>query len=415
MTKNLLKSLLLTIIASFSAIALQAQCYIIGNDGNWVTNQAGAQLQPTSEEGVYEGDVTFSNNSYWFFVATQLTEEADDWSGILPYRYNPATIDDQPIIYNTPTTLTPASESVDASFRVADLGTHKIRVDLNAKTMTVDGTYPEYIYMMGTDNKWELGTPSATLTRVDGTAIYKASVEFTGNWFAFFTQITDSWDTQNEYRWATTSSSIVLPNTDIYLANGAELGSIHIERLGTYEVSFNYTTKVAQLYDPTYEPEPINTLYFIGDGNSWQTNTSFATIEKIEEGVYKGEVTFPVGYFAIGTTLSDDWATFNANRLCPAEDGEAMSANTTTDIYNFDASSHSGAFQIIEGDEGTYTVTVDLNQMKLSFAGNATAISNVNTTSTSVAPYYDICGRCIGNDKPSKGIYIRNGKKVAIK
>lgn len=49
MKKNLLKSVLATLALAFTAIAAQAQCYIIGNDNNWVTNEAGAELQPTTE------------------------------------------------------------------------------------------------------------------------------------------------------------------------------------------------------------------------------------------------------------------------------------------------------------------------------------------------------------------------------
>lgn len=54
MKKNLLKSVFVTLALAFTAIAAQAQCYIIGNDGKWFTNEAGAELQPTAEAGVYE-------------------------------------------------------------------------------------------------------------------------------------------------------------------------------------------------------------------------------------------------------------------------------------------------------------------------------------------------------------------------
>lgn len=44
MNRNLLKSLFVTLALVFTAIAAQAQCYIIGNDGKWLTNEAGAEL-----------------------------------------------------------------------------------------------------------------------------------------------------------------------------------------------------------------------------------------------------------------------------------------------------------------------------------------------------------------------------------
>lgn len=39
MKRNLLKSLFVTLALVFTAIAAQAQCYIIGNDGKWLTNE----------------------------------------------------------------------------------------------------------------------------------------------------------------------------------------------------------------------------------------------------------------------------------------------------------------------------------------------------------------------------------------
>ena len=141
MKRNLLKSLFVTLALVFTAIAAQAQCYIIGNDGKWLTNEAGAELQPTTEDGVYEGDVVFDDSQY-FFVCTKLMENAYDWDELLPYRYNPGTTEEISIVYNKPSKLTPAMEATNSSYKVADLGTHKIRVDFNAMTVTVDGTYP---------------------------------------------------------------------------------------------------------------------------------------------------------------------------------------------------------------------------------------------------------------------------------
>lgn len=99
MKKNLLKSVFVTLALAFTAIAAQAQCYIIGNDGKWFTNEAGAELQPTAEAGVYEGDVEFTT-SYYFFVTTKLTTEPNDWDGLLPYRYGPANRESLDITYN---------------------------------------------------------------------------------------------------------------------------------------------------------------------------------------------------------------------------------------------------------------------------------------------------------------------------
>lgn len=417
MNRNLLKSLFVTLALVFTAIAAQAQCYIIGNDGKWLTNEAGAELQPTTEEGVYEGDVVFDDSQY-FFVCTKLMENAYDWDELLPYRYNPGTTEEISIVYNKPSKLTPAMEATNSSYKVADLGTHKIRVDFNAMTVTVDGTYPEHIYMMGTDGEWTLGVPSATLNHVEGTNLYKAKVEFTANYFAFFKQMADTWEEQELYRWIVKGE--VLPNTELSLVKVLDGSSSYINRLGTYEVTFDYCNNTAMLYDETYVPEPETEklIYFIGDGNSWTTNTYFGKIPEVSDGVYEGQVKFEVGYFAIGTKLgntTNDWDTFNAHRFCPQADGEPMGAYSESPIFTYGDIS-SNAFQIKTGNEGEYVVTVDTNEMKIKFSGLVgISITNITSTPDNITNYYDLTGRNLGTKKPAKGLYIKDGKKVVVK
>lgn len=417
MNRNLLKSLFVTLVLAFTAIAAQAQCYIIGNDGKWLTNEAGAELQPTTEDGVYEGDVVFDDSQY-FFVCTKLMENAYDWDELLPYRYNPGTTEEISIVYNKPSKLTPAMEATNSSYMVADLGTHKIRVDFNAMTVTVDGIYPEHIYMMGTDGEWTLGVPSATLNHVEGTNLYKAKVEFTANYFAFFKQMADTWEEQELNRWIVKGE--VLPNTELSLVKVLDGSSSYINRLGTYEVTFDYCNNTAMLYDETYVPEPETEkmIYFIGDGNNWTTNTYFGKIPEINDGVYEGQVKFEVGHFAIGTKLgntANDWDTFNAHRFCPQMDGETMGAYSEKPIVkNIDISSN--AFQIETGNEGEYVVTVDTNEMKIKFSGLVeTSITNITSTPDNITNYYDLTGRNLGTKKPAKGLYIKDGKKVVVK
>ncbi len=256
MKKNLLKSVFVTLALAFTAIAAQAQCYIIGNDDKWFTNQAGAELQPTAEKGVYEGDVEFTT-SYYFFVTTKLTEEPNDWDGLLPYRYGPAYIDTRDITYNTPAQMVPTTAEFTDSYQIADLGTHKIRVDFNANTITVDGTYPEHIYVFGTDKQpgeeWKPNEPSATLNRVDGTSTYTGKVEVTGSAFAICTKLADTWDEQNQNRWIVNGE--VVPNTELPLMHATGISST-ISRMGTYQVTYNHGKKTIKFYDETYSPEP---------------------------------------------------------------------------------------------------------------------------------------------------------------
>ena len=415
MNRNLLKSLFVTLALVFTAIAAQAQCYIIGNDGEWLTNKAGAELQPTTEDGVYEGDVLFYD-SQTFLVCTKLMDGPYDWDELLPYRYGGGTTIDSPVVYNNPAKLTPCIETTNSTYMVPDLGMHKIRVDFNAMTVTVYGTYPEHIYMMGTDDKWTLGVPSATLNHVEGTNLYKAKVEFTANYFAFFKQMADTWDELNMNRWIVKGE--VVPNTELRLVKVINGSSSYINRLGTYEVTFDYCNNTAMLYDETYVPEPETVIYFIGDDNNWALNTYFAKIPEVSDGVYEGQVKFGVGYFIIGTKLGNtinDWDTFNAYRLCSYTERETMGAYSEKQIFKYN-DYPSGSFLIEKGNEGEYVVTVDTNEMMIKFSGLVgISITNITSTSDNITNYYDLTGRNLGTKKPAKGLYIKDGKKVVVK
>lgn len=413
MKKNLLKSLLLTLIAVFSAMTADAQCYIIGNDGNWLTNEAGATLEATSTEGVYEGDVTFKEDNYYFFVATKLMEESDDWQGLSNYRYNPLQPDEVNVVYNEPSKLANPNEGIDGSFRVADTGVHHITVNFNEKTVTVNGTYPENIYILGSDGNWQTNNASATLSRVTGTDIYSKEVTFTSQWFAFFTTLSekeDDWDFVNANRWAFNGK--IMPNTITYAAKDPNATS-EIERLGKYMVTFNYTDKTFELYDPEYNPDEKKCIYFVGDANSWQTNSCFAKLEENEneENIYSGEVELSQ-YFTIATALTADeadWTNFNNNRWGPDIDATEVGENSVTDMYKT-----STAFLI--NQDGNYDVKVDFNANKLYINKLiSTGISSATMVDvTTPQPYYDLTGRCLGTKKPAKGIYIKNGRKMVV-
>ena len=117
---------------------------ILGNDGNWQTDKASAELQKTDIDGVYEGEVTFAPNAKYFGIVTKLTEEPDDWLGLLEYRYGPAKAD-QLLSYNNPEAMV---FQKDASFQVPGEGTFRLRVDFNAMTVTMLGTYPSSLYVL---------------------------------------------------------------------------------------------------------------------------------------------------------------------------------------------------------------------------------------------------------------------------
>ena len=180
MKKSLLKHFMSALMIMLATVTASAQCYILGNDGNWQTDKASAELQKTDIDGVYEGEVTFAPNAKYFGIVTKLTEEPDDWLGLLEYRYGPAKAN-QLLSYNNPEAMV---FQKDASFQVPGEGTFRLRVDFNAMTVTMLGTYPSSLYVLGSKGNFEptIGEEPLPMTETEG--VYKATIEFTNTRFS---------------------------------------------------------------------------------------------------------------------------------------------------------------------------------------------------------------------------------------
>lgn len=148
MKKSLLKFLMSLLMIMTATVTVSAQCYILGNDNNWQTNKASAELPKTDIDGVYEGEVTFAPNANYFGIVTKLTEKPGQWSVLREYRYGPAK-GNQLLSYDNPAAMV---FQKDASFKVPGEGTYRLRVDFNAMTVTMLGTYPSSLY----DMYWEV-------------------------------------------------------------------------------------------------------------------------------------------------------------------------------------------------------------------------------------------------------------------
>lgn len=110
--------------------------------------------------------------------------------------------------------------------------------------------------------------------------------------------------------------------------------------------------------------------------------------------------------------LAIDWATVNATRLSPANDGDI--ANLNEDIKVQKPNLDPGAWKFT-GKAGTYDIRVDLTQgmgvIRISEKAETGIVApNIKTPAKSY--YYDLNGRFLGNVEPQKGIYVVKGKKV---
>jgi len=186
MKKNLLHIFMATFCMMLMAITAQAQCYILGSDNKWQTNVASAELQATGTDGVYEGEVAFTNGAQYFTVVTKLTETDGDWAGLLPYRYGPAT-NNALLTVNTPSDIHPQR---DASFKVPTADdTYRIRVDFNNSKITLLGNFPSQVYLIGSKGEFLPNVASETIAMSETDGVYKATVNFESLYFSVLTQL----------------------------------------------------------------------------------------------------------------------------------------------------------------------------------------------------------------------------------
>lgn len=313
MKNNLRRLFMSALMAIVATITATAQCYIIGIDGQWRTDKASATLQPTATAGVYEGDVTFSSapNNY-FAIASKLTETDGQWAEFNANRYAPET-PDALLTLNTPMTMV---KGRDASYNVAADGTYRMRVDFNAMTVTLLGTYPDELYIWGSDGVYNPTLASATLPKSETDGVYKATVDFTSCYFNILKQLgTDptDFDALAPYRYG---GGKVVINRDKVMTLTEE--SFHIAKPGTYDVTVDLRTMKINLHSDTYVPEYPDHVYLIGANGSNVADQGVELTWDEVEGVYTGYVAFYGNKFNISTALAstpDGWEEIADKRI----------------------------------------------------------------------------------------------------
>ena len=351
------------------AVAAQAQCFIIGNDNQWVTNKAGAELQSTGTYGVYEGEVSFSNASQWFFITTKLTSSDSDWDGISSYRYGPA----EPyakLKINEPMDMFNPS---DISFMVPFTNeTYRIRVDFNAGQVTLLGEFPDELYIIGSDAVWVASVPAAVLSKTAAEGVYEGSVVFTNSWnygFLVASKIGD-WGiiSQNRY---TSSVCPLRMNRFNPLEKGNGSSNIMVPYLGTFEVTVDLKNMLIKVYDPNYVPEYPDAIYIHGTDGKPVANEGVELEWNDVEGVYTGWVNFTSDQFNISTDLAstaDGWEEISSKRI----GASTVLQNVETEL----------SVPLVKGEPSNFTinassennlyacVTVDLRKGRMTIFGN---------------------------------------------
>lgn len=219
MRKNYFKMIFALMCMLTTSIAASAQCYILGSDGVWNPTKASATLEATSEEGVYQGEVEFTDS--WFCIVTQLSSSSDDWATINANRYA-GSYNNDPVTVNTAKAFHKVD---DGSFYLAALGTYTVTVNFNDSTILLyDSSYvgpdvPTTAYVIGNDGSWNTDAASLTLTATSEAGVFtgEMTVTDTGSGYGYFTiasQLTDAandWTTLMTYRYgpATANTELV--------------------------------------------------------------------------------------------------------------------------------------------------------------------------------------------------------------
>lgn len=366
MKKNLLHFFMVTFCMMLMTITAHAQCYVIGSDNEWLTNVASAELQATGTEGVYEGEVSFTNGAQYFSIVTKLTETEGDWAGLLPYRYGPA-LNNSVLTVNTPMTI---NSGRDASFKVPTAGgTYRIRVDVNASEVTLIGNFPPQVYLIGSNGEFLPNVASETIAMSETEGVYKATVNFDDLYFSVLTKLgatEDDWTGIEPYRYG---GGVAKINRENQLALTDEAFSI--PETGTYDVTVDLRNMTIMLYSATYVPQYPDVIYLHGLDGTLAADKGEPLAWDETEGVYTGWVDFRSNQFNISTALAstpDGWEEISDKRIGAA----TATCNVETNLtVNLKKGEWTNFFVDASEEKSLYVcMTLDLRNNRMTIYGN---------------------------------------------
>ena len=338
----------------------------LSGEPKWQTNVASTELQATGTDGVYEGEVAFTNGAQYFTIVTKLTEAGDDWAGLRPYRYGPAT-NNNLLTVNTPLAIYPQA---DASFMVPTANdTYRIRVDFNNSKVTLIGNFPTQVYLIGSKGEFLPNVASETIAMSETEGVYKATVNFDNLYFSVLTKLAateDDWTGIEPYRYG---GGVAKINRENHLALTDEAFSI--PETGTYDVTIDLRNMTIMLYSATYVPEYPDAIYLHGLDGTLAADKGEALEWDEVEGVYTGWVHFRSNQFNISTALAstpDGWEEIGDKRIGTATATCDVETNLTVNLKKGEWTN----FFVDASEENSLYVcmTLDLRNNRMTFYGN---------------------------------------------
>lgn len=365
--------------------------YILGQvDGkDWAPND-GVKIDFDVESGTYKKQIEVSDNLEgfgWFSFTTKLSDNADDWNAIKPYRIGAVSEGDFVVTdeqLDKELSLVYAEEP--NAFKTP-AGKYDIEVNLDSMKVILSKV-PEPapdVYILGEVNGKVWAANDGVKMTLGENGLYTATITTAGenegfSYFSFTKQLADSaadWDAIAAARFGAVSEGDFVVTSEligqkISLENGGDALKIPA---GEFNLTLNLDSMFliveGEIVEPQPEPEDV---YILGDvnGNAWGANigeqmayvdSTAVYVKDIEvANAYEGK-----GYFSFTTKLAEGNEGADWNAIAPFRFGAVSEGNFVFQNEQFgqEISLTYDNGQAIEIAAGRYSIVVDKANMKL--------------------------------------------------
>ena len=356
-----------------------ADVWVLGDflEGGWAANK-GLKMTYDEAKKVYTANLAVDDVKYFSFT-TALAENAEDWDAIADKRLGAVT-EDGSDFWVTAEQLGQeiTVQAGQVPFRVA-AGEYVLSLDLEKNVLVITGEIaPEPIadlYLISDAGQgWDL-TKGVKLTYDEAKAVYTGELKAEGDVYFSFTKklatAADGWDeiaadrltpvADGENYWVNAETL----GTETALENGSKA---FYAKAGEYTITVDLAKNVAVI-DGEIAPEPIADLYLFDNiAGNWDltkgTKLTYNETTKKYTGAIESEGEF---YFVFGkkqATAADGWS--EIGRIGAQADGDFWITEETLDN---EITLVEGAENTFKAPAGSYTVTVDLANMKAVVTG----------------------------------------------
>ncbi|MBR5101809.1 MAG: starch-binding protein [Muribaculaceae bacterium] len=380
--------------ATTPATAVRTQpLYLMHNhSGSWNIN-TGDAFTVSVANNTYTGTLTGINlkrDGDYFFFGKKLASAADAWSELEGFRFGPSTNDDAAWPGDERT-----AHNNSNSYTIGKTGTYSFSYNLatNAWTPTLTAANSDskmYVVISDGVDNFAWNRP-IEMTRNGNTFSY-TGLMVAGDYFIFTVATGNDWNSSIRYTCNGDADEVVATSTN-YTAVRNGTKAYKVETSGTWTLTYNYLT---DQWSATRVDINTNTgeLYVVGMVNSqkWDAHTGLAMTKSASGNVFTiDRVQIVEGAsFCFTTKLGEnagDWSHIKPFRVYPVSDGNFVVTdafvNNATDVEKTSISlqGYGREVNFMMTASGTYNITVDLDQMKVTFTRpfqSVYMIGNVN-------------------------------------